>query len=54
MLQDLASIASNTGTHTHSVPSHNTNYAGTSGNEVGANMMPYAVVNFIICTGKAY
>ena len=51
---NFSSIASNTGTHTHSVPSHNTNYAGTSGNEVGANMMPYAVVNFIICTGKAY
>lgn len=51
---NLATIASNTGTHTHSVPAHNTNYAGTSGNEVGANMMPYAVVNFIICTGKTY
>lgn len=48
---NLATIASNTGTHTHSVPSHNTNYAGTSGNTVGANMIPYAVVNFIICTG---
>lgn len=51
---NLATIASNTGTHTHSVPSHNTNYAGTSGNEVGANMMPYATISFIICTGKTY
>lgn len=27
--------------HTHKVPSHNTNYAGTSGNTTGANMPPY-------------
>lgn len=31
-------------THTHTVPSHNTNYAGTSGNTTGANMPPYLVV----------
>ena len=49
---NFSSIASNTGTHTHSVPSHNTNYAGTSGDTVGANMMPYATISFIICTGK--
>lgn len=30
--------------HTHSVPSHNTNYAGTNGDEIGANMPPYLVV----------
>lgn len=30
--------------HTHDVPSHNTNYAGTSGNATGANMPPYLVV----------
>lgn len=27
--------------HTHNVPSHNTNYVGTSGNTTGANMPPY-------------
>lgn len=27
--------------HTHKVPSHNTNYVGTSGNTTGANMPPY-------------
>lgn len=32
-------------THTHDLPAHNTNYAGTSGNAVGANMQPYIVVN---------
>ena len=31
--------------HTHSVGAHNTNYTGTSGNTVGANMPPYIVVN---------
>ena len=31
-------------THTHTVPAHNTNYAGTSGNTTGANMPPYLVV----------
>ena len=31
--------------HTHTVPAHNTNYVGTSGEEVGANMQPYIVVN---------
>ena len=31
--------------HTHTVPSHNTDYAGTSGNATGANMPPYLVVN---------
>ena len=44
-------IASNTGAHTHSVPQHNTNYAGSSGNVTGANMQPYTVVNYIISTG---
>lgn len=29
------------GAHTHSVPAHNTNYAGASGNTTGANMPPY-------------
>lgn len=35
---NLATIASNTGKHTHSVPAHNTGYAGTSGDN---NMPPY-------------
>ena len=30
--------------HTHSVPAHDTNYAGEEGNVVGANMQPYIVV----------
>lgn len=50
----MATIASNTGTHTHSVPSHNTNYAGSSGNTTDANMPPYRGINFIICTGKTF
>lgn len=33
----------NTGAHTHSVPSHNTDYEGSS--VTGANMQPYIVVN---------
>lgn len=33
------------GAHTHSVPAHNTDYAGTSGNVTGANLPPYIVVN---------
>ena len=33
-----------TGDHTHSVPSHNTNYEGTSGNATNANLQPYIVV----------
>ena len=31
--------------HAHSVPAHDTNYAGTSGEEIGGNMQPYIVVN---------
>lgn len=31
--------------HTHQVPSHNTNYVGTSGNTTNANMQPYINVN---------
>ena len=34
-----------TSTHTHDLPAHNTNYAGTSGNATNANMQPYIVVN---------
>lgn len=34
----------NSTTHTHDLPSHNTDYAGTSGNTAGANMPPYLVV----------
>lgn len=41
-----------TGAHNHNLPAHNTNYEGTSGNTVGANMMPYIGINYIICTGK--
>lgn len=37
--------------HTHSVPAHNTNYAGTSGNLTNANLPPYKGINFIIFTG---
>ena len=36
---------SGTRTHTHNLPAHNTNYAGTSGNVTGANMPPYIAVN---------
>lgn len=32
-------------THTHDLPAHNTDYAGTSGNTTGANMPPYIAVN---------
>lgn len=35
----------NTVTHTHDLPAHNTAYAGTSGNATGANMPPYLAVN---------
>lgn len=31
--------------HKHTLPAHNTNYAGTDGNTVGANMQPYIIVN---------
>lgn len=31
--------------HKHSVPAHNTAYAGTDGNVTDANMQPYIVVN---------
>ena len=31
-------------THTHDLPAHNTDYAGTSGNATGANMPPYLAV----------
>lgn len=36
------------GNHTHTVKAHDTAYAGTSGNTVGANMMPYITLNYII------
>lgn len=56
---DWASIASNTGTHTHTVPDHThslpqhghgftqptISYAGTDGNVTDANLPPYIVVN---------
>lgn len=32
-------------THTHDLPAHSTEYAGTSGNTTGANMPPYIAVN---------
>lgn len=31
-------------THTHDLPSHNTDYAGASGNAAGANLPPYMTV----------
>ena len=31
--------------HSHDLPAHNTNYAGSSGNTTNANMQPYIVVN---------
>lgn len=34
----------NSPTHTHDLPAHNTGYAGTSGNTTGANMPPYLAV----------
>lgn len=38
--------------HAHTVAAHDTNYAGTSGEEVGGNMPPYVGVNYIISTGE--
>ena len=38
-------INASASTHTHDLPAHNTNYAGTANNAVGANMPPYLVVN---------
>lgn len=43
-------------THTHdsvtvTMPAHNTDYEGTDGNTVGANMQPYVVMNYIIYAG---
>lgn len=38
--------------HTHQVPAHNTNYAGTSGNLTNANLPPYRGINYIIYAGK--
>ena len=34
----------NSPTHTHDLPAHNTDYIGTSGNTTGANMPPYLAV----------
>lgn len=53
---NLATIASNSGTHTHKVPNHthttsvtqpvfSAAHAGTEGNLTNANMQPYIVVN---------
>ena len=39
-----ARSATNSVTHTHQLPAHNTNYVGTSGNVTGANMPPYVSV----------
>lgn len=40
---NIASIAANTGAHTHTVPAHSTESEGVSG--TGANMPPYTAVN---------
>ena len=45
------SIKSTSVAHTHSVPQHNTNYAGTSGHTTNANLPPYRGLNFIIFAG---
>ena len=37
-------VNTNSKTHTHDLPSHNTNYVGTDGNTNNANMQPYIVV----------
>lgn len=37
-------VNTNSKTHTHDLPAHNTNYAGTDGNTNNANMQPYIVV----------
>ena len=42
----MATIDSDTGTHSHTI-----SYAGTSGNSTGANMQPYLGINFIIHAG---
>lgn len=34
-------IGSTSSEHTHTVPAHNTNYVGTSGNTTNANLQPY-------------
>lgn len=36
--------ATSSETHTHDLPAHNTNYAGSSDNAIGANMPPYLAV----------
>ena len=50
--KSASGIISGDGGHTHSVPAHNTNYEGTSGNATGANMQPYIALNYIISTGE--
>ena len=45
-------LSTATSTHTHALATHNTNYAGTSGNLTNANLPPYRGINFIICTGQ--
>lgn len=48
------SIAANTGTHTHTVPNHTHTHnlaVSNKGDGNAENMQPFAVVNFIICTG---
>ena len=49
----VTKIGSSSETHTHNLPAHNTNYAGTDGNTVGTNMQPYLAIRFIICAGRA-
>lgn len=40
-----AVVTKEDGGHTHSVPSHNTNYEPSTDNRTNANMQPYIVVN---------
>ncbi|MDO4486030.1 MAG: hypothetical protein Q4C46_05470 [Bacillota bacterium] len=39
-------LTETSGGHTHSVPAHNTAYAGTSGNTKNANLQPYITVYY--------
>lgn len=41
----------NSTTHKHNLPAHNTAYVGTDGNITNANLPPYRGVNFIIYAG---
>lgn len=49
--QMSSTTASASVAHTHQVPTHNTDYVGTSGNVTNANLPPYTAINYIIFAG---